>query len=72
MAELHVQTKKTNSSPAWIWIVIGLVIAAAVIYFVTRNKETTQDNNTPPANTSSQVQYGMPSFNEVTDAQFIS
>ena len=66
MAELHVQTKKTNTTPAWIWIVVGLLIAAAVIYFVTRNKETTQDN-TPPANPSSQVQWhsSLPELNEV-------
>ena len=66
MAELHVQTKKTNATPAWIWIVIGLLIAAAVIYFVTRNKETTQETNSPPANTNSELlwQHSLPELNE--------
>jgi hypothetical protein len=46
MAEIHVQTKKhNNATPTWIWIVIGLLIAAVVVYLITRNKTT--DNNTP-------------------------
>ena len=64
MAELHVQTKKTNATPSWIWIVIGLLIAAAVIYFVTRNKETREDTTAPPANTTSQLQSGLPQVQE--------
>ena len=38
MAEIQVQTKKTGSSPAWLWIVVVLLIVGAVIYFLTRNK----------------------------------
>jgi uncharacterized membrane-anchored protein YhcB (DUF1043 family) len=45
MAEIHVQTKKhNNTTPTWIWIVIGLLIAAVVVYLVMRNKTT---DNTP-------------------------
>ena len=44
MAELHVETKKHNAGiPSWMWIVIGIVIAAAVIYFLTRNNKTAEN-----------------------------
>jgi hypothetical protein len=39
MAEIHVQAKK-HQSTSWLWIVLGLLLVAAVIYFMTRNKET--------------------------------
>ncbi len=56
MAEIHVQAKKQHSGSAWIWIIIGLVIAAIVIYFVTtRNK--TNDNNTVAPNTTSGIEW---------------
>ena len=55
MAELHVQTKKHNTSNSmWIWIVLALVIAGAVIwYLASRNKNT--NNISPANNTTGQV-----------------
>lgn len=52
MAELHVQTKKQNASGSlWIWIVLGLiVVGAAVYYFVHRNKSA--GRSAPPAHTT--------------------
>ena len=50
MAEIHVQTKKNNNTtPVWLWVLIGLLIAAAVIYFMTRDNKTNDDavNKTP-------------------------
>lgn len=53
MAEIHVQAKKhSNASPAWIWIVVGLLIAAAVIYFLTRNNKTNAADNNHTGTTS--------------------
>ena len=36
MAEIHVESRKHTSS-AWIWILVSLIIIAAVAYFLTRN-----------------------------------
>ncbi|HEU0109627.1 MAG TPA: hypothetical protein VFQ73_02070 [Flavisolibacter sp.] len=38
MAEIHVQPKKQSSSSIWLWVVLALV-AAAVIYFLTRDND---------------------------------
>jgi len=53
MAEIHVQTKKHQTNPAWLWIVIGILVAAVVIYFVTRNKSTNNNTNQTQTNTTS-------------------
>ena len=49
MANIDVQTKKHTSSSVWMWILLVLV-AAAVIYFLTRdnnrNEGATDINNT--------------------------
>ena len=55
MAEIHVQTKKNQSNPAWIWIVVALLIAAAVIYFLTRNNTDDADKRNTVPNTTSYV-----------------
>jgi hypothetical protein len=58
MAEIHVQARRQQrSNPAWMWtwIIIGVLIIAAVAYFVyTKGKETQtneqeikNDRNTP-------------------------
>jgi hypothetical protein len=39
MAEIHVESRKHTSS-AWIWILVSLIIIAAVAYFLTRNNRT--------------------------------
>lgn len=53
MAEIHVQTKK-RSSNAWIWVVLFLVIAAAVVYYL-MNRGKQAGNNATPANTTSSL-----------------
>lgn len=58
MAEIHVQAKKQHSGSAWIWIIIGLIIAAIIIYFVTTRNNKANDNNTvSPNNTTSYVEW---------------
>ncbi|HJW16708.1 MAG TPA: hypothetical protein VJ499_06300 [Flavisolibacter sp.] len=52
MADIHVQTKK-NSTPVWLWIVLVLIIAA-VIYFITRNKDK-NDSKEVNQNTTSYI-----------------
>ncbi|HEU4634060.1 MAG TPA: hypothetical protein VFS22_08755 [Flavisolibacter sp.] len=49
MANIDVQTKRNTSSSVWLWILLALV-AAAIIYFLTRdnnrNEGATDINNT--------------------------
>jgi len=56
MAEIHVQAKKHNSSPAWIWIVAVILIAAAVIYFLMNRNNDNQNKTTNQTNTTSAVE----------------
>lgn len=53
MAEIHVQAKKHQSTPAWIWIIVGLLIAAVVIYFVTTRDDKANDTTVDKTNTTS-------------------
>ena len=46
MAEIHVEPKKHQSTPAWVWILVTVAIVALVAYFLTRNNTTTTDQNT--------------------------
>ena len=51
MAEIHVEPKKHTSNSSWLWIVLAILIAAAVIYYlVTRNN--TAEESIAPANTT--------------------
>ena len=52
MAEIHVQPKK-HSSSLWLWILLALVVIAAV-YFLTRNNGKAE-NATDTMNTTSFV-----------------
>jgi hypothetical protein len=49
MADIDVQTKRHSTSSTWLWILLALV-AAAIIYFLTRdndrNEGATDINNT--------------------------
>jgi len=58
MAEIHVQAKRqqrANPTWMWAWILIGIAVIAAVVYFVYTNKynnttneqEIKNDRNTP-------------------------
>ena len=53
MAELHVQAKK-NTSSTWVWILISLIIIAAiVVYLMMRDNGTNERAVGKPAQTSS-------------------
>lgn len=48
MAEIHVQAKKpSRSNPSWMWtwIILGVIIIAAVVYYVYANKNKDASNN---------------------------
>ena len=44
MADIHVETKKHNTTPAWIWILVALAIIGLLAYFLTRNNTTENEN----------------------------
>jgi len=55
MAEIHVEAKK-KATPAWIWIVLALVVVAIIIYFAARNKTDEKSSSTNKANPTSYIQ----------------
>ena len=61
MAEIHVESQKHQSTPAWIWILVTLVIVALAAYFLTRNSTSTTDQNTG-VNNSGTTSYIQPTF----------
>ena len=49
MAEIHVQARKhqqANPGWMWAWIILGILIIAAVVYFIYANKNKNDQNNT--------------------------
>jgi len=54
MAEIHVQAKK-KTTPAWIWIVVAVVILAVIAFFIFRNKKGEQSNTVNKAGTTSMI-----------------
>jgi hypothetical protein len=54
MAEIHVEAKK-RTTPAWIWIVIALVVLGVIAYILLRNKKADESNVGKP-NTTSYIQ----------------
>jgi hypothetical protein len=59
MAEIHVESKKHQSTPAWIWILVTLAIIGIVAYFLTRNNTSVNDQNTG-TNTNGATSYVQP------------
>lgn len=54
MAEIHVQAKKhQHANSAWIWIVALVLIAAAVIYYLSTRNNKGQNNTQNQTNTTS-------------------
>ena len=52
MAEIHVQAKK-NSSSAWLWILVSLIIIAAVaVYILMRDNAVNEKAINKPSQTS--------------------
>jgi len=54
MAEIHVEPKK-KATPVWIWIILGVVVLAAIIYFAVRNKRTDNGNAVNKPNQTSYI-----------------
>ncbi len=44
MADIHVETRKHNTTPVWIWILVTLAVVAVAAYFLTRNNTTVNKN----------------------------
>jgi bacteriorhodopsin len=55
MAEIHVQAKK-KITPAWIWIVVAVIILAVIAFFVFKNKKGEQGNTVNKPGTTSFIQ----------------
>ena len=52
MAEIHVQPKKRASS-TWVWILLSLIIIAAIaVYVLMRDNEVNEKNISKPNQTS--------------------
>ena len=52
MAEIHVQAKKSSSS-TWIWILVSLIIIAAIaVYILMRDNVGNEKNISKPSQTS--------------------
>jgi len=52
MAEIHVQAKKSSSS-TWLWILVSLIIIAAVaVYILMRDNGVNEKNISKPNQTS--------------------
>lgn len=57
MAEIHVQPKKKSSS-AWVWILISLlIIAAIVVYVMMRNNPSNPGASLNQKSQTSAIQY---------------
>ena len=56
MAEIHVEAKK-KTNPVWLWIVLAVVIVAAIVYFAVKNKRADNGNAANKPNQTSYIQY---------------
>lgn len=57
MAEIHVQAKKGNSS-VWLWILISIIVIAALAFvLIWNNRNNTQNNTSSKPSQTSFVQY---------------
>jgi len=55
MAEIHVQPKKSSSS-TWLWILVSLIIIAALaVYILMRDNGVNEKNTSKPSQTSFNV-----------------
>ena len=62
MAEIHVQAKKSTSS-TWLWILVSLIIIAAVaVYILMRDNGVNEKNISKPTQTSFNMYNQIPSI----------
>lgn len=53
MAEIHVQTRRTHINTGWVWawVIVAILIIAAVVYFVYANGNKSQQTEQTQHNT---------------------
>jgi len=57
MAEIHVQAKKGGSS-TWLWIVISIIVIAALAFvLIWNNRDNTQNSTSSKPNQTSYIQH---------------
>ena len=57
MAEIHVQAKKGGSS-TWLWILISIIVIAALAFvLIWNNRDNTQNSTSNKPNQTSYIQY---------------
>jgi cytochrome c-type biogenesis protein CcmH/NrfF len=55
MAEIHVEAKKKTNT-VWLWVVLAVVIVAAIVYFAVRNRKVDNGNAANKPNQTSYIQ----------------
>lgn len=56
MAEIHVQAKK-NSSSTWLWILVSLIIIAAVVVYIMMRDNGVNEKTVSKTNQTSSIMY---------------
>ena len=57
MAEIHVQAKKGSSS-TWLWILLSIIVIAALAFvLIWNNRDTTQEGTSSKPSQTSYIQY---------------
>ena len=56
MAEIHVQAKR-NSSSTWLWILISLIIIAAIVVYVMMRDNGANEKTVSKTNQTSSIVY---------------
>jgi len=56
MAEIHVQAK-SNSSSTWLWILISLIIIAAIVVYVMMRDNGANEKTVSKTNQTSSIVY---------------
>lgn len=71
MAELHVEPKKhTAGSMSWLWIVLGVIIAAVIVWLIVANNNGKNNNAAEPANTTGAVHRTAPQHQVVGEVSY--
>jgi bacteriorhodopsin len=55
MAEIRVEAKKHSGSSAWVWVLVTVLLIAAVAYFLTRNNKVETTTTQPASGQTSSV-----------------
>jgi len=74
MADIHVQTRKNsryNPSWMWTWLIIGILIIAAVAYYVYANKDEDASNEQDLKNQRNTPMPGAAAPQQSSDATYV-